>query len=43
MNSVKHGRLKKKFDENRETKIENSPINPNNSNNEKYKNICILK
>ena len=43
MNSLKHGPLKKIFDENRETEIENSPINPNNANNETYKNICILK
>ena len=33
----------KKNDENKETKIKNSPINPNNGNNETYKNICILK
>ena len=43
MNSVNHGPLKKKFDENIETEIENSPINPNDTNNEIYKNICILK
>ena len=34
MNSVKHGPLRKNFDENRNTEIENSPINPNNANNE---------
>ena len=33
----------KKFDENRETEIGNSPINPNNANNDTYKNICIPK
>ena len=43
MNSINHGPLKKKFDENIETEIENSPINPNDTNNEIYKNICILK
>ena len=34
MNSVKHGPLKKNFDENKEREIENLPINPNNANNE---------
>ena len=43
MNRVKHGPLKKNFDEKRETEIENSPINPNNANNETYKNVGILK
>ena len=43
MDSVKYGPLKKYFYENRETEIENSPINSNNANNETYKNICILK
>ena len=43
MNSAKHESLKKNFDENRETEIENSPINPNNANNETCKNICIQK
>ena len=43
MNSIRHGLLKNIFDENRETEIENSAINPNNANNETYKKICILK
>ena len=43
MISVKHGPLRKNFDENRNTEIENSPINPNNANNETHKKICILK
>ena len=33
----------KKIDENRETKIKNSPMNPNNANYETYESICILK
>ena len=43
MNRIKHGPLKKNFDEKRETEIENSPINPNNANNETCKNKCIQK
>ena len=43
MNSVKHGPLRKNFDENRKAEIENSSINPNNANNQTCKKICILK
>ena len=43
MNSVKHERIKKIFNETRETPNEIPPINPNNASNKSHKNISILK